>query len=123
MRLCGLHAACMTDVFQRRFYIAETALAIASVHDLNYVHRDLKPDNILLDRSGCAHCIRCRVFFLTVFWSAGTSSCPTSVCAKRSPVSPWRTWSSTRRRPRRVEMSQSKGCFRFSGGSHVLDRS
>lgn len=37
---------------QTRFYIAETALAINSVHELNYVHRDLKPDNILLDREG-----------------------------------------------------------------------
>jgi len=37
---------------QTRFYIAETALAIASVHALNYVHRDLKPDNILLDKDG-----------------------------------------------------------------------
>jgi serine/threonine kinase 38 len=37
---------------QTRFFIAETALAIHSVHVLNYVHRDLKPDNILLDREG-----------------------------------------------------------------------
>lgn len=37
---------------QTRFYIAETALAIQSVHELNYVHRDLKPDNILLDVDG-----------------------------------------------------------------------
>jgi len=37
---------------QTRFYVAETALAIWSVHQLNYVHRDLKPDNILLDRDG-----------------------------------------------------------------------
>jgi len=37
---------------QTRFYIAETALAIWSVHQLNYVHRDLKPDNILIDREG-----------------------------------------------------------------------
>lgn len=37
---------------QTRFYIAETALAIMSVHQLNYVHRDLKPDNILLDAKG-----------------------------------------------------------------------
>lgn len=35
-----------------RFYIGETALAIQSVHLLNYVHRDLKPDNILLDSKG-----------------------------------------------------------------------
>jgi serine/threonine kinase 38 len=37
---------------QTRFYIAETALAIWSVHQLNYVHRDLKPDNILIDKEG-----------------------------------------------------------------------
>jgi serine/threonine protein kinase len=35
-----------------RAYIAETAMAIWSVHQLNYVHRDLKPDNILLDKDG-----------------------------------------------------------------------
>ena len=37
---------------QTRFYIAETTLAIQSVHEMNYVHRDLKPDNILLDNQG-----------------------------------------------------------------------
>lgn len=37
---------------QTRFYVAEMAQAIASVHALDYVHRDLKPDNVLLDRNG-----------------------------------------------------------------------
>lgn len=37
---------------EARFYIAETILAVESVHKLNYIHRDLKPDNILIDRLG-----------------------------------------------------------------------
>lgn len=37
---------------QTRFYIAETLLAIESVHNLDYIHRDIKPDNLLIDSSG-----------------------------------------------------------------------
>ncbi|XP_038643253.1 serine/threonine-protein kinase MRCK alpha-like [Scyliorhinus canicula] len=35
-----------------RFYIAEMVLAIHSIHQLNYVHRDVKPDNVLIDMNG-----------------------------------------------------------------------
>jgi len=35
-----------------RFYFVETASAIAVVHQMGYIHRDLKPDNILLDQRG-----------------------------------------------------------------------
>lgn len=37
---------------EARFYIAETILAIESIHKHNYIHRDIKPDNLLLDRYG-----------------------------------------------------------------------
>uniref|UniRef100_A0A8D3DG21 Serine/threonine-protein kinase MRCK alpha n=1 Tax=Scophthalmus maximus TaxID=52904 RepID=A0A8D3DG21_SCOMX len=35
-----------------KFYLAEMVLAIDSVHQLHYVHRDIKPDNLLLDLNG-----------------------------------------------------------------------
>ncbi|CAG9315864.1 unnamed protein product [Blepharisma stoltei] len=37
---------------ESRFYIAEIILAVDSVHKMNYIHRDLKPDNILIDNRG-----------------------------------------------------------------------
>merc|ERR1719433_1830815 len=37
---------------QTRFYMSELAMAIASVHDLKFVHRDLKPDNVLISNAG-----------------------------------------------------------------------
>ncbi len=37
---------------EARFYIAETVLAVDSVHKLNYIHRDLKPDNLIIGKDG-----------------------------------------------------------------------
>ncbi len=49
---------------EAKFYIAECViylfldfiifqiLAVEQVHNLNYIHRDLKPDNILIDARG-----------------------------------------------------------------------
>ncbi|KAJ8399206.1 hypothetical protein AAFF_G00415850 [Aldrovandia affinis] len=35
-----------------KFYVAEMVLAVHSIHQQHYVHRDIKPDNVLLDMNG-----------------------------------------------------------------------
>ena len=37
---------------EARFYIAELILAVDSIHKLDCIHRDIKPDNILIDKNG-----------------------------------------------------------------------
>lgn len=59
------------------FYLAEMVMAVNSVHALGYIHRDIKPDNMLLNQSGHIHlgdfgsCLKLR--------QDGTVSCAVAV--------------------------------------------
>lgn len=37
---------------ETRFYLAQTVQALETIHAHNFIHRDIKPDNLLLDKDG-----------------------------------------------------------------------
>ncbi len=37
---------------ESRFYVAEMVVAIDTIHKLGFIHRDVKPDNLLIDKNG-----------------------------------------------------------------------
>ena len=40
------------EFYEAKFYLKEIVQALEYLREMEYVHRDLKPDNILLDRFG-----------------------------------------------------------------------
>ncbi|KAJ8379503.1 hypothetical protein SKAU_G00002810 [Synaphobranchus kaupii] len=66
------------DEAMAQFYLAELVQAVHTVHQMGYVHRDVKPENILIDRTGHIK--------LADFGSAAKLTANKTVVASRLPV-------------------------------------
>lgn len=50
-----LHLLIEKDILSQeetRFYVAQMVVAVEQIHKMNYIHRDIKPDNILIGGDG-----------------------------------------------------------------------
>ena len=48
----NLMSNCDINEDRARFYVAELVLALEAIHAMGYIHRDVKPDNMLVSASG-----------------------------------------------------------------------
>ena len=80
---------------EARFYAAEVVLAIEALHRLGFAHRDVKPDNLLLDREGhikladlgLAKSVSSKKRLPSIIAGSSGSSCASACCPRSEPPS------------------------------------